>query len=99
MKSTFLSLLTVTFLLISCQGQTNKTAEQTQTESTINLSIDAKSFADKLATTQGAQLIDVRTPNEFAGKHLDNAVNISTNDPNFVTNLEKLDKSKPTFVY
>ena len=91
MKSTFLSLLTVTFLLISCQGQTNKTAEQPQTESTINLSIDAKSFADKLATTQDAQLIDVRTPNEFAGKHLDNAVNISTNDPNFVTNLEKLD--------
>ncbi len=99
MKSTFLSLLTVTFLLISCQGQTNKTTEQPQTESTINLSIDAKSFVDKLATTQDAQLIDVRTPNEFAGKHLGNAVNISTNDPNFVANIEKLDKSKPTFVY
>lgn len=99
MKSSFLSLLAVTFLLISCQGQTNKPTEQTQDEVTINMSIDAKSFVDKLATTQNAQLIDVRTPSEFAGKHLDNAVNISTNDPNFIANLEKLDKSKPTFVY
>ena len=38
--------------------------------------LDAQSFANKLGEVSEAQIIDVRTPEEFNSKHLDNAVNI-----------------------
>jgi rhodanese-related sulfurtransferase len=41
----------------------------------------------------------VRTPKEYADQHLDNAVNIDWNGDNFVGQAQKLDKSKPVFVY
>jgi thioredoxin len=84
-----LSLLFVYFLLISCQGQTSKTVE----------TIDGKTYADKLSTTENPQLLDVRTPEEYAVEHLENASNVNWNGDDFVAKAEKLDKSKPVFVY
>ena len=86
-------------LLLSCQGQSHKPTKQVASKTAINLTIDAKTFADKIAITQNVQLIDVRTPIEYAKNHLDNALNINFNDASFDENIEKLDKSKPTFVY
>lgn len=96
MKSKILTLVAFTFLLISCKGQNKETASES---TVINETIDAKTFAEKLQSAQNPQIIDVRTPEEFNSKHLDNAVNINLNDPNFATEIGKLDKSKPTFVY
>ena len=45
------------------------------------------------------QLVDVRTPQEFANGHLENARNINYNDPKFKENIALLDKSKPIAVY
>ena len=45
------------------------------------------------------QLVDVRTPQEFANGHLENAQNINYNDPKFKENIALLDKSKPIAVY
>ncbi|MBX7226000.1 MAG: rhodanese-like domain-containing protein [Chitinophagales bacterium] len=45
------------------------------------------------------QLIDVRTPEEFASGHLQNAVNINFYSSDFKEQLEKLDKTKPVMVY
>ena len=45
------------------------------------------------------QLVDVRTPQEFANGHLENARNINYNDPKFKENMALLDKSKPIAVY
>ena len=56
-------------------------------------------FEQKVKSTPGAQLIDVRTPDEFSGGHLDQADNINYNDAGFETKIQKLDKSKPVFVY
>ncbi|MFD1145136.1 thioredoxin [Larkinella insperata] len=57
------------------------------------------SFARQLAQSPQGQLIDVRTPKEFAEGHLANAVNLDYNQADFVQAAKKLDPSKPVFVY
>jgi len=93
MKSKLFILLFITLSLSNC-----KKSDTTKTE-TIFESVDPKTFSEALKSTDGAQLIDVRTPDEYNSKHIDNAVNIDINNPNFDTELAKLDKTKPVFVY
>ena len=45
------------------------------------------------------QIVDVRTPEEYTEGHLAHATNIDYNGESFKSEIEKLDKSKPTFVY
>lgn len=45
------------------------------------------------------QLIDVRTPNEFIGGHLNHAINMDFLSPNFSKEISTLDKEKPVFIY
>lgn len=45
------------------------------------------------------QLVDVRTPGEFNSGHLKNADNIDYNDRRFLTEINTLDKTKPTYIY
>lgn len=100
MKSKIFSILAVTLLLVSCKGQTKEENNTTSGQSTvINETIDATVFAEKLKSTANLQIVDVRTPDEFNSKHLDNAVNINYNSPNFQSEISQLDKTKPTFVY
>lgn len=44
-------------------------------------------------------LLDVRTPEEFATGHIKGAVNISATAPDFVSNIQELDKTKKYIVY
>lgn len=47
-----------------------------------------------------AQLIDVRTPEEYMRGHLKRAINLNFNDDNFEDIVKaKLDKTRPVFVY
>jgi thioredoxin len=89
MRSAFLNLLFIGFLFTSCNGQTNAKYE----------SIAAVNFAEKIKTTSQAAIIDVRSPEEFEGQHIDNAINIDWNGDNFEGKIGKYDKSKPIFVY
>jgi len=89
MRSAFLNLLFIGFLFTSCNGQTNAKYE----------SIAAVNFAEKIKTTSQAAIIDVRSPEEFACQHIDNAINIDWNGDNFEGKIGKYDKSKPIFVY
>lgn len=82
-------LLLLVFTFISCTGQTSKNAKK----------VAAAEFSEKLAATPNAQLIDVRTPSEFAADHLDNAKNINWMGTDFTSKVATLDKSKPVFVY
>jgi len=84
-----LLLLFVVFQLTSCQSQQSKTIE----------TIDGKTYSDKLSNTKNPQLLDVRTPEEYAVEHLENASNVNWNGDDFVSKVEKLDKSQPVFVY
>lgn len=53
----------------------------------------------ELSQLEDVQLIDVRTPEEFQDEYIENFQNIDYLSPNFETEIEKLDKSKPVIVY
>ncbi len=60
----------------------------------------AGDFMEKYTSTQDAVLVDVRTPAEFTAGHIDNAINIDIGGgESFVSEINKLDKSKTYFVY
>jgi thioredoxin 1 len=48
---------------------------------------------------KNAQIIDVRTPQEYTEKHIDGAKNININDEHFESQMSNLDKSKPVYIY
>ncbi|NDP26030.1 MAG: thioredoxin fold domain-containing protein [Flavobacterium sp.] len=87
-RALFIALIT-SFTILSCQGQTSKNI----------VNIDPEAFSTKIKETANAQIIDVRTPQEFSGGHIDNAKNIDWLGDDFVVNAKKLDKTKPVFVY
>lgn len=89
MKLKFISLLLLSFLFISCNGQTSNAVN----------TIDSKSFAEKLKTNENPQLLDVRTPEEYSVEHIGNAKNVNWNGDDFVAKVNSYDKSKPIFVY
>ncbi|MCG2611175.1 thioredoxin domain-containing protein [Flavobacterium sp. SM15] len=62
-------------------------------------SLPVADFENILKTTATAQLVDVRTSEEYASGALTNSKNIDWNGGNFETEVSKLDKSKPIFVY
>jgi thioredoxin 1 len=64
-----------------------------------NSTIPAEDFMKQLVETKNEYLLDVRTPGEFNDGHLNNAVNIDYNSSQFQTEIAKLDKSRPVFVY
>ncbi|WNM18847.1 thioredoxin domain-containing protein [Flavobacterium capsici] len=89
MKSKIFSLLLISFLFINCQGQPKKEVQ----------TVDVKTYSEKLNKIENPQLIDVRTPAEYAVDKINEAKNINWNGDNFISEVEKLDKSKPVFVY
>jgi phage shock protein E len=56
-------------------------------------------FITKFKQTKNAQLLDVRTPEEWANGKIESSKCINFNDASFKKNIESLDKSKPVFVF
>ena len=86
MKLNFISLLLLSFLFISCHGQTSNSVN----------TIDAKLFAEKLKTNENLQLLDVRTPEEYSVEHIGDAKNVNWNGDDFVA---KVNSSSVSFMY
>lgn len=84
-----LLMLFISLTLLSCNGQPS---EKIQT-------IAPEAFAKKINETPNAQILDVRTPEEFESEHINDAKNVNWLGDNFVVDAEKFDKSKPVFVY
>ncbi|RVT77523.1 rhodanese-like domain-containing protein [Flavobacterium sufflavum] len=89
MKSKILFSLIFLFTLFSGKAQTATNIK----------TVEVTAFAKEIKTTQKPQILDVRTPEEFATGHIDNAQNIDWQGENFVKNVEKLNKNKPVYVY
>lgn len=80
-----LGIVVVSFLALSGSGRVEQFA--------------GAGFVDAYQKEAGAVLLDVRTPGEFAAGHLDGAVNVDFENPSFTSEIRKLDKEKPYFVY
>lgn len=89
MKSRYLFFLFIAFAISSCNGQQSKNIKN----------IPSEDFANQINKTPNAQILDVRTPEEFNLEHIDNAININWLGDSFIENTKSLDKSKPVFVY
>ncbi|WP_017494857.1 thioredoxin domain-containing protein [Flavobacterium sp. WG21] len=89
MKFTKILFLILSVVFISCNEKKSGIIEE----------ITPKDFAEKIKTTENAQILDVRTPEEFESNHIENAVNVNWNSEDFETKVAAYDKSKPVFVY
>ena len=90
----FLAILFLFAAFTSCTG-TNANGQAAG----IKESLSVDDFEQKLNTDPNIQLVDVRTPEEYAGGHVKNALNINYNAGDFADRIGKLDKSKPVLVY
>jgi len=61
--------------------------------------LTAQEFIAKAITTKNAQLLDVRTPEEWKAGKISSSNCINFNDAAFKQQIEKLDKNKPVFIY
>lgn len=89
MKFRSVFILLISFSILSCNGQPSKNIQ----------TIAPEAFAKKINETPKAQILDVRTPEEYASEHIDNAINVNWLGDNFESDAEKFDKSEPVFVY
>ncbi|MFD2565260.1 rhodanese-like domain-containing protein [Aquimarina rubra] len=88
------SILTVIFfsiLLLNCKDANNKDAAVVELITVEEM--------DSLLEMERVQLIDVRTPKEYAEGHIEGSININFSDENFETLISEVDKSKPVAVY
>lgn len=61
--------------------------------------LSASAFADTLRARDDEQLIDVRTPAEYAAGHLPGATMIDFRDEDFREKMTRLDPHRPVMVY
>ena len=92
MNKTFITALFFLFALYSCGQTQNQSQNKLQT-------ISPDEFEKQLIAVQGEQLIDVRTPQEFAKYRIQGAQNFDLRNPDFRKQIAKLDTSKAVLVY
>lgn len=61
--------------------------------------LSPEAFEKGMKNDSTHQLLDVRTPEEYDGRHLQGAINNNYNDEKFVEHLKHLDKDKAVYVY
>lgn len=92
------SLFFLTTTLLSCAQQSTKQNSADPTALT-ELTVDAAKFS-KAIETPGAQILDVRTAEEFKGGHIANALQANWLDQNeFKNRTQHLDKTKTIYIY
>lgn len=89
MKRLLLLTSALLMLLSSCAQKPSSTIEK----------VTPAQFQERLKATPDAQLLDVRTPEEFLEGHLKGAKNLDYNSDSFEASLSGLNKDKPVFVY
>lgn len=99
MKTINSRVLYLTFVLISfiaCGQKENVKSNGTNAD---QASISLISPDDLNSANKDILLIDVRTPQEFASGHLENAVNMNYFDSDFMAQFKTLDKNKTVYLY
>ena len=95
MKNIFLTLIAISFISCSTKQKEEKVATQEIQKEVIELI----SVAQLQKIDVSAQLIDVRTPEEYNDGYIKNAKNINFYEDNFMEEMSKLNKTEPIYVY
>ncbi len=80
--------LVMALVVFSCQSQSNPKIKVLATEA----------FKTEILK-EGIQLVDVRTAEEYASGAIFKAQNMDVLQPDFERKIQKLDKSKPVYIY
>jgi rhodanese-related sulfurtransferase len=90
-KVKLLFVLMISIAFISCTCKQNNTVQSDVVEL---ISVTAVNELDS-----NVQLIDVRTPEEYAEGFINNANNINFFDDDFLSQMSVLDRDKPVYLY
>jgi rhodanese-related sulfurtransferase len=96
MKNILFVLISLQTLISCAQTTTNKGEELTKN---IAESVSKSEFKTKMSSLTTYQLIDVRTPAEYAAGTIDNAINIDYLSEDFIERINALDKSIPVLMF
>jgi len=99
MKTIHSKILLLAFVLISFMACGQKENVKSNGTNADQGSISLISPTDLNNANKDILLIDVRTPEEFASGHLENAVNMNYFDNDFAAQLKTLDKNKAVYLY
>tara|TARA_R110002073_G_scaffold279026_1_gene442846 strand:- start:87032 stop:87457 length:426 start_codon:yes stop_codon:yes gene_type:complete len=96
-KTKLILLVSMVILTLSCK-KNEAQVTKTKSQQVISEKVTADAFKTKVEQ-QEVQLIDVRTPEEYSEGYIQNALNINIYDNDFITQINKLDKNKPVYLY
>jgi rhodanese-related sulfurtransferase len=102
MISVFLGALIIGVLLTSgyIQTETNTAQSETQIQIIENITPEeAYILIQENKDNPNFVILDVRTPEEFLGEYIENAVNLDYYSDTFRNDLDKLDKNKTYLIY
>jgi rhodanese-related sulfurtransferase len=100
-KLFFIITFGLSFSAMSCSTnteQSNTTEQNEQGVTVISKDVDVTEFAELVSAGEG-QILDVRTPEEWAAGIIKGATKMNFYGDDFKTQLETLDKNKPVYVY
>jgi rhodanese-related sulfurtransferase len=80
----------------ACQSKPNQT---TAAQTSATKTADANAAAAMLVAQPNIQILDVRTPEEWAGGVIKGAKKLNYQSPDFKAEVAKLDKKSPVIVY
>ena len=102
MNKYFTFLLASSSLLLGCTSAQTQDVGQQPSEAgspAISKQLNAQEFQQKIQEIPTATLLDVRTPGEFSGGHLEHALNWDWTDGSFEKRIVQLNKTQPVLVY
>ena len=99
-KLLFIIPLGLSLTALSCANNNEEAIEENtiQQASTIHEDVEVNRFAE-LVSKEDGQILDVRTPEEWEEGIIKGATKMNFFDKDFNSQLEKLDKTKPVYVY
>ena len=98
--TTLLAVALLTFSVACTNAQTEQTIETTaiQDKTPVAKDVSVAEFAELIKNENGI-ILDVRTADEYAGGNIEGSINLDYYGANFQAELDKIDKTKPIYVY
>jgi rhodanese-related sulfurtransferase len=91
-----ITILTIGF--VACKKEVKKEVPK-ETETVDSKSIGIITTDELKSFSNSIQLVDVRTPDEYASGYIKNAINIDLKGNDFIEGMVLFNKSKPVYVY